>query len=434
MRPWRSIDPVGPVYIRKNAIVRKISHEYIALADEIIKTGALARLVSSGCFPKTKKLQRGDNYFLLHKKIRYYSVAYEWTFDMLKDVVLATLDIDLTLNKLGFEIKDFHFDNVFIAGTNVIFVDFGSIVEKKENCAPLYLQEFLKYCFMPLYLWSKGDGYFASRILVDEVHEKRFFGIGYRKHYPLMIYGYLLFNKFRRLVGRVLKLNLFLQLDVAFLRAQVAGLRRPSTSSAWSAYHQDFFTELEEQENNPRFKKLAEIVGSYSPKTVLDLAGNAGVFSLICSKKIPMLRNIYCCDCDHNAVNFLYNFLKKSTIAEHKKIIPVMMNIVFPSTTVENEERYSRLRSDVVCLLAVTHHILLSQQIDVDYLFVEIKKYSKSVVIIEFMPLGLFDGNTAPPVPSWYTREWFREKFCSHFDLLAEYELEVNRVAFVGKV
>lgn len=433
MKRTRSCDPVGQVSIRENDVIRKISPLYVEAENEILDSTVVQFLLSKGVIPQTTKLVQNGDCFLVHEKIHYYSLPHEWTFDMLKDAILATLEIDHLLEKAGFGIKDFHFGNVMIAGSKIIFVDFGSIVGKKCGGVPEYLHEFIKYCFMPLYLWSEGDGYFATRILADEIHDNRFFGINYKKHLPVIIKVYLMVDKIRRLLKKKLNIELRAVSEVAFLKNQVKHLKEQRVQSVWGNYHVDFFSHLESQESYPRFKHLCEVVRSFAPKTVLDLAGNAGVFSLICSQTLTNVQNIYCCDCDHNAINFLYNFLKKSERPEHRIITPIMMNIAFPSAP-DLFGSYERLKSDVVCLLAATHHLFLSQGIDADYLFSEVKRYVKHAVIIEFMPLGLFDGDGAPPLPDWYNRGWFKEKFSQHFSLVAEYDLEANRVAFVGLV
>lgn len=352
---------------------------------------------------------------------------------MLKDAILTMLDIDILLNRSGFSLKDFHFGNVLISRGKVFFVDFGSILRKNKSDQPEYLGEFIKYCFMPLYLWGKGDGYFATRILSDEFHE-RFFGIAYKVHIPYSMSLYLFFSKVRRYLNRHYSINLFSIFDLEFLRTQVLRLKMPVVDSAWASYHRELFEYLEQHESYPRYKKLAEVVREFMPRTILDLAGNAGFFSLVCSHYIDGIKNIYCCDCDHNAINFLYNFLKDSKNPKHKRITPIMMNIALPQRLIGGEDHYARLGSDVVCLLAATHHLLLTQHIDIDYIFSEVKKYVRKGVIIEYMPLGLFDGKDAPPLPSWYTREWFRKKFCQYFNIKMEIELEVNRIAFVGTI
>jgi hypothetical protein len=55
-------------------------------------------------------------------------------------------------------------------------------------------------------------------------------------------------------------------------------------------------------------------------------------------------------------------------------------------------------------------------------------------VLIEFMPLGLFDGTSTPPIPSWYSVDWFRSNFAKQFELLQEETLEENRILFVGRL
>ncbi len=48
------------------------------------------------------------------------------------------------------------------------------------------------------------------------------------------------------------------------------------------------------------------------------------------------------------------------------------------------------------------------------------------------MPLGLWDGKQAPPVPAWYNRDWVRTAFMREFELTHEEQLEENRVLFCG--
>jgi len=50
------------------------------------------------------------------------------------------------------------------------------------------------------------------------------------------------------------------------------------------------------------------------------------------------------------------------------------------------------------------------------------------------MPLGLWDGKTAPAVPDWYTEEKFKKEFSKFFNVLLIKKLEENRVLFMGEV
>jgi hypothetical protein len=48
------------------------------------------------------------------------------------------------------------------------------------------------------------------------------------------------------------------------------------------------------------------------------------------------------------------------------------------------------------------------------------------------MPLGLFDGTSAPSVPDWYNEAWFLKGFTCKFVLVERIQLEPNRILFVG--
>lgn len=50
------------------------------------------------------------------------------------------------------------------------------------------------------------------------------------------------------------------------------------------------------------------------------------------------------------------------------------------------------------------------------------------------MPLGLWNGNSAPELPSWYTEEWFISNMQKYYLIMKREKLEDNRVAFVGKL
>jgi hypothetical protein len=110
----------------------------------------------------------------------------------------------------------------------------------------------------------------------------------------------------------------------------------------------------------------------------------------------------------------------------------VVLNPFFSELHVPEETPSARFQSDVVIALALTHHLLLSQGLPLSWILDILSEYSRKYVFVEFMPLGLFDGNTAPPIPSWYTVEWFQQEFEAKFLLVECVQLESNRILFIG--
>ena len=52
------------------------------------------------------------------------------------------------------------------------------------------------------------------------------------------------------------------------------------------------------------------------------------------------------------------------------------------------------------------------------------------------MPLGLYSGSleNTPPVPDYYTLDWFKDNFSKYFNYILDEEVEVNRHLFIAKV
>lgn len=429
LKIYQSLDPVGYVKKLDDFYVRKINHQYNNHTLQIIQSGVLDTLIDLNLFPKTNIHKKNKNIFLYHTNIKYFSIPGEWSFDMLKDTILTMLDIDIKLQRFGYTLKDFHFCNILFSKGNIFFVDFGSIVKIADtHSSHIYFRDFIEHAYYPLLLWSKGNGYIANRYLSDEIHANRFFGIRTIIGLPLYIKKYMFINKIKLAINKRIKTNIFhIKNEPVIYKKFIKKLLAPKTPSPWANYHRNLMKNFEAPEG--RFTTLINEIAQLQPKTLLDLAGNAGYFSLLCSKHLQTLEHIYCCDCDHNAINSLYNFIKK--ISEFKNITPILMNIISPTYTLESNH-YARLKSDVVCALAITHHLFLTQRVNCDYFFSEVKKYTGKIAIIEFMPLGLYDGHQTKSIPTWYTKEWFERHFSKYFTKIKEMELDKNRIVFFG--
>ena len=114
-------------------------------------------------------------------------------------------------------------------------------------------------------------------------------------------------------------------------------------------------------------------------------------------------------------------------------ITPVVLDAIFPIENIYKESPVNRFRSNAVIALALTHHLVLSQGIRLEAIFEIFSRYSSRFVLVEFMPLGLWDGVTAPPLPHYYNQEWFSACFQRHFRIILVEKLEENRVLFVGE-
>ena len=96
----------------------------------------------------------------------------------------------------------------------------------------------------------------------------------------------------------------------------------------------------------------------------------------------------------------------------------------------------NRIKSDLAMALAVTHHLLLTNNYSVEAIFERVKMYSEKYVMIEFMPLGLWEINSDDKilVPEWYNEDWFKSKFETYFKIIRQEKLEDNRILFFGEI
>lgn len=424
---FNSYDPVGRVKETKHFYVRKINKNYERETFNIINSGVLDTLIEKGLFPKTFLRKKHNNLFLYHEKLTFHSVRSEWTFSMIKDATLTMLEVDITLRKFGYTLKDFHFCNICFSKSKPVFIDFGSIIKDKNlQISDTYFIEFIKSSFVPLYAIQKKDLYFAKTYLSDDRPDK-FFGISPCIKLPLYLKIYIFLSRAQNYINRKLNTKIsIIKNNPKFNKFIISILHKNKIKSIWGNYQKYLFSE-----NPPknRFGILIEEIKKVNPETILDIAGNSGFFAIQCESNIPQIKNIYSCDCDYAAIENLYSFLKKNH--KYNKITPVHMNIIFPSNVV-NDNIKLRLKSDIVCALALTHHIFLTQNIKPDYFFSEVHSYTKKLAIIEFMPLGLYDGHFAPPIPDWYTKDWFERHFSKFFIKEKEIFLEKNRIAFIG--
>jgi len=181
-----------------------------------------------------------------------------------------------------------------------------------------------------------------------------------------------------------------------------------------------------------RFDRIVEIVNRLEGelKTAVDLGGNQGRFSRLLVQRTRIQRAI-CVDSDEGAIDKGYNGTKQAgghNIAYcHYDFMGVIAKLRFALPT-------ERFKSDVAFALALTHHLLLTHGYELDHVFRSISAYARRYVFIEFMPRGLWPTEATPQLPSWYTRDWFRQSFATHFEPVLEENLRENNVLFVGRV
>lgn len=454
------IDDVGKVFYWKNRIFRAIHSDAVEKIRDIFSCGLIDELVNNNLFPKswiTNYTIKGYSLVIEHEKIFTVVYPYEWSFSMLKDAAILILKINLIAKKYGYQTKDCHGFNVVFDYVSPKFVDLGSFFKIDGTFSGwIAYEEYLKFYYYPLRIWSQGNHYIARKMLFGNTempHES--YLLYTNPFYRLLSLNRLekitkfyfklknvsrispakIINRFPCGLGYVIvyfvnkKLLSLLKVDILSIQKKIHKLHRKQYKTTWGKYHDQFL------KNNgriltPRFNRIINIINGYDIETVLELAGNQGVFSMLLLE-YTKVKNIICTDVDENAVDRMYEIAKKNNIV---KLTPAVLDFVLPNLSYNRKHPNERFKCDIVVALAVTHHLLLTSKIPIDIIFNTIKTYSNKYICLEYMPLGLYDGKNAPPLPVWYTLDWFRRSFREYFDIITEEQIEDNRILFFGKL
>lgn len=455
------VDNFGRVFFWKGRIFRAIHQD---------RKERCLHLLDSELFASLRKLEYVVNTWVTNYDLNGFALVLEhellvvsnphhWSFSMYKDAALLTLKINNVCRTHGFQLKDAHPYNVLFKNNNPVWVDIGSI----EECVtsdkwPAY-QEFIQFFYLQLLVWSRGDFYFARKLIEDGVYPmlrtipmsrpldslainsvgRELFDYKlqikgktlishHRKFSTISATARILNSIFKLLVGKSFGFKYSRRLkDQTYVFKRIESLSRPVKSSTWGTYHDSYKTNGRTIPSD-RFLRIVQILKELDIEfsTILDLAGNQGAFTDLLQSSFQLSR-ILLSDYDENAIDRVYLELK----GRDSLVQLYLFNFMLPVKV----EDLGDLRADIVFALAITHHLTLTQHYSLFSVFSRISQLTNRFAVVEFMPLGLWDGNngTSIDVPGWYTLEFFRDEFLKHFIVLHEEKVEANRIVFVGK-
>jgi len=446
----------GRVFRWNGKLLRAIRAEHSKVVSQLFASGLIDVLVKEGCFVPSQIADYtidGFDLVIEHQLVDVVSYPREWCFSMLKDAALLILKINEIANGFGYQTKDCHGYNVLFVGEKPVYIDLGSFTPfcAKESTL-LSLDEFLRSYYYPMKIWaSVGDvwgkkavprpsisldtedylrcrwpifrwsiadlvGGAVSKIYkVSSCTDELFFET--RKRYPAWK-AYL--GECCRRIGRSLG-------SIHKLRRSVQRLNRRAHKTPWSDYHDSFALQNGEMVLTPRFQYVTDLLISLNVSSVLEVAGNQGILSRALKRKNPGLL-VTCTDADEAALDKGYCVSKKESLGVNWAVL----NPFFAELATVEESPALRFRADAVVALALSHHLVLTRGLRLEWILDLLDHYSCNYLLIEFMPLGLYAGPTSPPTPAWYTQEWFQKEFEKRFNLISCTRLEENRVLFVG--
>jgi hypothetical protein len=441
-------DVVGRVFFYKNRVLRGINKEYIDQIKFMFESGLMSELIDNKLIPNmwiSKSTIFGYDLVVEVEYISSWSYAYEWPFSMLKEAALMVIKINNILNKYGFEIIDPHQDNITYMQNFPVYIDVGSFRRVKSK-SWLGYEGLNLTLYTPLWLMSKSLDTFARGILRLEYSIEDSEGL-LIKH-PLLLNIKFLFNFITKIRFYLFKLAnyddknsrlkkyknfifIFSILAIKIKGAMQYALSRnikkiaqPIPATIWANY-QDRMTASEEE----RFEKIKnQIISLTDAKSMVEVASNQGKFAAYILDN-TQISSVIATDRDVNAVNkmFLANRCRTNFLS-------LIYDFTSPSAAGSRLRFSDRMKSDLVVALAVTHHLILSNNMDLDYIFKSLLCLTRKYIIVEFMPLGLYVDGLVKNVPYYYNQEWFENSLSKYFEIISSDNLEINRISYTAKI
>lgn len=438
--PMIPSDLVGRIFFYNGKVLRAIYRDRLDHVSNLLNSGLISELVGQGLFPKTEI----TNYYLSeeypmiieHEKIQTLSLPYEWSFEMLKDAALATIKVNNISNKYGYRIHDCHASNIMFENNRPVFVDLGSFVNCENGICGIDSRIFDSQFTIPLRYWAKGykdiarsSFLFRNYINNDEYSRllNGIFFLGFMSKYFYMLNRVRSASesKIKEKVGNKFLVFFLLRIQKCLLNfysgkdhlKEISKINYKYKKTKWSNYHDN--TKIE---GEYRFERIIQLINGFNDAdSVLELASNQGKFARYMLMNTH-LTHVIASDYDDIAVDFMYKSAKNQNGLQS-----LLFDFVRPDGRLCDEEISDRVKSDIVVALAVTHHLLLSQGVKLEYLIDRLDKFTKKYLLVEFMPKGL--GGTAK-LPDFYSLDWFRSALKNKFNILHEENLAENRYLF----
>lgn len=418
-------DPSGRLVSLGDRIIRLVSDEQGAKDLEAFLASKLAReSTASGALVKTTIVDAAEVKTLLarpeiarildgktprlvleHEKIELPSFPYEWAPEMLHRAGVLTLDLAEKALAEGFGLKDATPYNVLFSGKNAVFVDLLSF-EKRDPLDPTWLPyaQFIRTFLMPL-MANKELGLSLAQTLgthrdgIEPQEMYRLLGLWKRLLGP----GLTLVSIPTWLGGKsgaaaddgklyekkksdsAEKAQFIVESILKSLRKSLDALApKPVRDSVWSDY-----MESNNNYTQDHFKAkdafVAQAIEAVQPKRVLDIGCNTGHFSMIASKRGARVTAL---DYDPAVVGEVW----RRADAENEPILPLVVNVAWPTPAVgwRNREHAgfldrARGRFDCVMMLAVIHHMLVTERIPLPDILELASELTTDLLIIELV-------------------------------------------------
>ncbi|HSE48891.1 MAG TPA: class I SAM-dependent methyltransferase [Terriglobales bacterium] len=405
-------DPAGRVVLLGDRVLRGVRAEALADLDAFLASPLAQKLLSDGRLVRTttvtdapaelQPLFAGAARVVEHERIAFPAYAYEWSPAMLHAAGVLTLELAAALPGAGLGLKDATPYNVLFRGSQPVFVDVLSVERREPRDATwLPYAQFVRTFLLPLLAWKKfklplRDVFLAHRDGLEPEDLYRMTGPVERWLPPLLglvtmptrlgakhsaddqtIYQPKLLNdpeQARYVLGAQLR----------GLRGKLDALAPAADKSTWSDYMKTHSYSEQQFAGKEQFVRAA--LAEVAPKSVLDAGCNTGFFSLLAAERAGT--SVVALDYDPEVVDRVF----REARSRQADVLPLVVDLTRPSpaTGWRNREcpawlERARGRFDLVLLLALIHHMLVSERIPLDDVLALAAELTRDAAVVEYV-------------------------------------------------
>jgi ribosomal protein L11 methylase PrmA len=410
------IDPNGRVFEWRDEVYRALTKHYAPFCTDLFEKGIIQQLIKDNLLVESEivdwSIQPGD-LVLRHRKIPVLSYCFEWPAAMLKRAALLTIDLCIRLAEHDLTLQDGHPWNILFDGTKPVFLDLSSIVPARDDILWAPYQQFCNFFLFPLYLYSARQERIARWLLHDTLEGvtnndlANALPVAFKLRHPLRTVRTSMPRVLAKLTEKLsaemqnrlwnLSSNLNKQLvnqrtRIRFyesLRKEVESIKLPLDSSHWADYYSTadrtrFKTGFAPDDWAPKEQSFLQIIRNLKPATVLDLGCNTGRYARLAAESGA---RVIACDTDSASISRCYEDAKKASVNVLSLVVnPFNSPPAYGRGGAACPSASERLQSNLVLALAVVHHVVANQRLDMERIVHTCNSFSRRWVLIEFVP------------------------------------------------
>lgn len=426
-------DPGGHVSVSKDRVVRTVLPEGRSNLNAYLNSPAAHRFVESGSLISTLPI---DEVSVEHPRIPFPSYPHEWPAAMLYAAAELTLEICSALLEEGLGLKDATPANILFRGARPVFIDVLSF-EQRDPLDAIWLADaqFARTFLIPLLLHRRTgcavhECFLARRDGVTPEDAVRRLPRP-RRWFPPDLGLVTLPAKAARLESENLyrprqarepdEARFVLGHHFRSLKKKLASLAPRPQASTWSNYEAACPSYSKEQHDAKR-RFVEGTLREIGPSRVLDVGANNGEFSLIAA---DCGASVVAIDSDPETIGALW----RSAHSTNADVLPLVVDFARPTPAAgwRGREQAGFLERaedcfDCVMLLAVVHHLMVTDQIPLAEIFDAAAGLTAQWLIIEYVgsqdPMFRRLARGRDALYRWFNRAAFDECASRSFEIV----------------